>query len=64
MTKKDPVSRPKRRYRHTLSFNDKEIKFIENFITKYKIKNRSKFFREAIIAAIFQKMEDDYPTLF
>jgi hypothetical protein len=64
MTKKNLESKPKRLHKHTISFNEKEFKVIGHFISKYKIKNKSKFFREAIIATILQKAEDDYPTLF
>jgi hypothetical protein len=64
MTKKNLESKPKRLHKHTISFNDKEYKVIGQFVTKYKIKNKSKLFREAIIAAILRKMEEDYPTLF
>jgi metal-responsive CopG/Arc/MetJ family transcriptional regulator len=64
MGKKNLESKPKRLHKHTISFNDKEIKVIDQFVAKYKIKNKSKFFREAIIATILRKMEEDYPTLF
>jgi metal-responsive CopG/Arc/MetJ family transcriptional regulator len=64
MKKKNLESKPKRLHRHTISFNDKEYKVIGQFISKYRIKNKSKFFREAIIATILQKAEKDHPTLF
>ena len=31
---------------------------------KYKIRNKSKFMREAIMTEILKKFDDDYPTLF
>jgi hypothetical protein len=64
MMKKNLESKPKRRHKHTISFNDKEFKVIGQFVSKYKIKNKSKFFREAIIATILQKAEEDHPKLF
>lgn len=64
MIKKNLASKPKRLYKHTISFNEKEIRAIGHFVNKYRIKNKSKFFREAIISTILQKAEDDYPTLF
>jgi hypothetical protein len=64
MSKTNLESKPKRHHKHTISFNDKEFKVIGQFVNKYKIKNKSKFFREAIIATILQKAEEDYPTLF
>jgi hypothetical protein len=64
MNKKDFKSKPKRLYRHTISFNEKEFKVIGQYVNRYRIKNKSKFFREAIIATILQKAEEDHPTLF
>jgi metal-responsive CopG/Arc/MetJ family transcriptional regulator len=64
MKKKNLESKPKRLHRQTISFNDREYKVIGQFISKYRIKNKSKFFREAIIATILQKAEEDHPTLF
>jgi hypothetical protein len=64
MAKKNLESKPKRLHKHTIAFNDKEFKVIGQHVSKYKIKNKSKFFREAIIATILQKAEEDYPTLF
>lgn len=48
----------------SILFNNKEIKAIESYCRKYRINNRSKFMREAIITAILKKFDDDYPTLF
>jgi hypothetical protein len=64
MAKKNLESKPKRLHKHTVSFNDNELKVIAYYVAKYKIKNKSKLYREAIIATILRKMEDDYPTLF
>jgi hypothetical protein len=64
MAEKNSDIKSKRLHKQTISFNEKEFKVIVQFIDKYKIKNKSKFFRESIIATILQKLEDDYPTLF
>jgi hypothetical protein len=48
----------------SILFNNKELKAIESYCVKYRIGNRSKFMREAIITSILKKFEDDYPTLF
>lgn len=64
MMKKNLESKLKRQHKHTIAFNDKEFKVIGQYVSKYKIKNKSKFFREAIIATILQKAEEDHPTLF
>ena len=45
-------------------FNNRELKAIETYCSKYKVNNRSKFMREAIIGSILKKFDDDYPTLF
>ncbi|MDR2651381.1 MAG: hypothetical protein LBC68_03575 [Prevotellaceae bacterium] len=58
------LKKPTRTHRQTLMFNDKEMSVITNFCCKYKITKRTKFFREAIISTILQKMEEDHPTLF
>ncbi len=50
--------------RKSILFNNRELKAIENYCKKYRINNRSKFMREAIITSILKKFEDDYPTLF
>ena len=48
----------------SILFNNKELKAIDSYCRKYKINNRSKFMREAIITSILKKFDDDYPTLF
>ncbi|MDR0667448.1 MAG: hypothetical protein LBF90_02375 [Prevotellaceae bacterium] len=53
-----------RTHRQALLFNDAEMAAIAGFCKKYKITNRSKFFRETIISAILRKNEEDHPTLF
>jgi ABC-type dipeptide/oligopeptide/nickel transport system ATPase subunit len=48
----------------TILFNTREISAIERFCQQYKIDNKSKFMREAIIGEILKKFDEDYPTLF
>jgi hypothetical protein len=64
MEKKSSERSLRRKHKVTVSFNEKEMKVIEHFVRKYKINNKSKFFRESIVIAILQKLEDDYPKLF
>jgi hypothetical protein len=45
-------------------FNEDEYKAIERYMKKYKIKNKSKWFRTIIMTEVWQKMSRDYPTLF
>jgi hypothetical protein len=54
----------KRINRQSLVFNNKEINAINLYCEKYKIKNKSKFMREAIISAVLKKFDEDYPVLF
>jgi len=48
----------------TFSLNDKEHALIDAYIKKYKIENRSRWFRETIISFILKNLDQDYPTLF
>lgn len=56
--------RMKRIHRKSLLFNSKELEAINVYCNRYKIKNRSKFLREAIISKVLQQFEKDHPTLF
>ena len=53
-----------RKNQKAIRFNNKELKAIETYCEKYRVQNRSKFMREAIITAILKKFEEDHPTLF
>ena len=50
----------KRINRHNLLFNNREKRVIDEYCRKHKIKNKSRFMRESIMATILQ----DYPSLF
>lgn len=54
----------KRINRHMLLFNNRELSAINKFCRQYKVSNKSKFMREAIIKTILKKFDEDYPTLF
>lgn len=47
-----------------LSLNDPEFKALEQYCTKYKITNRSRFIRESLMKAVLTRMSEDYPRLF
>lgn len=51
---------------HTVSMllNDKELHVVERYCRKYKVSNRSKLIREALITHILKRFEEDTPTLF
>jgi hypothetical protein len=48
----------------TFMLNQEEYKIISNYLSKYKISNRSRWYRETILAHIMKTLEQDYPTLF
>jgi len=53
-----------RKHRLSFVFNDEERKALESYCKKYKIENRSKFMREAIVTTILKQFDKDYPSLF
>lgn len=54
----------RRTHRTSLLFNQREQEAIALYCEKYKIKNKSKFMREAIMTEILKRFDEDYPTLF
>ena len=44
--------------------SEEEYELIDLYLSKYKITNRSRWFRQLIIGHILQNFEQDYPTLF
>jgi hypothetical protein len=59
-----PEKKTRRMHKKTITFNEMEMKAVGQYMEKYRVKNQSKFFREAIIATILQKAEEDHPKLF
>jgi len=60
--KKDEKLR--RTNRTSILFNNREQEAINLYCEKYKIRNKSKFMREAIMTEILTRFDEDYPTLF
>ena len=54
----------KRKYRKAILLNDRELKALDNYCKRYKVKNQSKIIREALFKKILKHYDDDYPTLF
>jgi len=54
----------RRTKRTSILFNHREQEAINLYCEKYKINNKSKFMREAIMTEILKKFDEDYPTLF
>jgi hypothetical protein len=51
---------------HRISFllNDKEMDAVNRYVSRYKVQNKSKFYRETLIRAILKQFDEDAPTLF
>ena len=54
----------KRINRQSILFNNRELKAIDHYCKRFKINNRSKFMREAIITEVLKKFEENHPTLW
>jgi hypothetical protein len=54
----------KRKNRIVFHFNEPEMQAFERYCKKYKVSNRAKFIREAVITAVLQRFDLDYPSLF
>lgn len=54
----------KREITHTIRFNSRELSAINQYCEKFKIRNKAKFMREAIITEILKKFDENYPTLW
>lgn len=55
---------PVRNERYSFLVNTDEKQTIENYLRKYKIRNRSRWMRETLITFIIKNLDQDYPTLF
>ncbi len=54
----------KRTHRENITLNDEEFKFLNRYMEKFKISNKSKFIRETLMRTIIVRFEEDHPTLF
>ena len=66
MKPKQPTKKkePKRTHRVTFKLNDAEFQGIESFLRRYKITDREKWYRTAVLTHVWRVLEEDYPTLF
>ena len=53
-----------RNNRTTILFNRREREALNLYCEKYKIGNKSKFMREAIMTEVLKRFDEVYPTLF
>jgi hypothetical protein len=54
----------KREIPQTIRFNSRELNAINQYCEKFKVRNKAKFMREAIITEILRKFDENYPTLW
>lgn len=54
----------KRQQRIVCLMSEDEMKIVDRYLERYKITNKSRWFRETVLGFIHKNMEDDYPTLF
>lgn len=54
----------KRIQRLTCFLTDEELAFIDAYLKKNRISNKSRWMRETLICAILKDLDDNYPTLF
>ena len=54
----------KRTNKKEILFNNLELEAINTYCERFKVKNKSKFMREAIITEVLKKFDDNYPTLW
>jgi hypothetical protein len=61
---KATLDEPKRTQRMTCLLSDDEQLIVDRYLEKYKISNKSRWFRETILMFFPKNMDEDYPTLF
>lgn len=70
MRKRDKVcakatpEEPKRSQRIVCLMSEEELRIVDSYLKRYKITNKSRWFREIVLAFVHKNMEKDYPTFF
>ena len=44
--------------------NDREMRALSIYCSRYRIKNKSEFLRETLMKAILKRFEDEHPSLW
>ena len=44
--------------------NNRELKALGIYCNRYRVRNKSEFFRETVMKAILKRFEDEHPTLW
>ena len=58
------VKRKPRNNKVMFTLSDEEQELINVYLKKYKISNKTRWYRETVMAFVLKDMEQDYPTLF
>lgn len=61
---KEDIQKYKRRHRIEIVLNDFEMQAFANYCKKYRVVNKAKLIREALMTTVLKKFDEDYPTLF
>ncbi|MGL4411213.1 MAG: hypothetical protein ACRCZM_04310 [Bacteroidales bacterium] len=59
--KREGSSRP---HKLLVTLSDKEYNLMCSHLEKYRIQSKNRWARETLLAALWKKLEDDYPKLF
>ena len=54
----------KRENKIAFSLNEKEFNMLRQYLESNKIENQSRWIREVVMGYLWQKAEDNYPSLF
>jgi hypothetical protein len=54
----------KRELSHSIRFNTREASAINQYCERFRVTNKAKFMREAIITEVLRKFDENYPTLW
>ena len=56
--------RLKRTNRFSVMLNNREMRALGIYCNRYRVRNKSEFFRETIMKAILKRFEEEHPTLW
>ncbi|MDT8401295.1 MAG: hypothetical protein RQ743_06350 [Bacteroidales bacterium] len=56
--------RLKRSNRLTIMLNKREMRALNIYCQRYRVKNKSRFLRETVMSAIVQRFNDEMPSLW
>lgn len=54
----------KREFKISFALNEKEYNMMRQYLGKHKIENQSRWAREVVMGYLWQKAENNYPSLF